>query len=87
VRGEAFLAAHQGRNAAAEFQKILDHSGVVMNEPIGALAHLGLARAHRLQEMGANARMAYEDFFRVWKDADADIPLLKQARAEYAAVR
>jgi DNA-binding winged helix-turn-helix (wHTH) protein/Flp pilus assembly protein TadD len=93
VRGEAYLAAHRGREAAAEFQKILDQRGVVFNEPIGALAHLGLARAYALQaeaatdnsrpELLAKARSAYEDFLNLWKNADPNIPLLTQARAEY----
>lgn len=94
VRGEAFLAAHQGGEAAAEFQKILDHPGVVLNQPIGALAHLGLARAYALQAQSAQdaaadaarakARAAYQDFLTLWKDADPDIPILQQAKAEYA---
>jgi len=82
VRGEAYRAAHQGAEAAAEFQKILDHRGVVMNEPIGALAHLGLARAYALQGDTAKARAAYQDFFTLWKDADPDIPILRQAKQE-----
>jgi len=84
VRGEAYLAAHQGSEAAAEFQKILDHRGIVLNEPIGALAHLGLARAYVLQGDTAKARAAYDDFLTLWKDADADIPVLIAAKAEYA---
>jgi eukaryotic-like serine/threonine-protein kinase len=84
VRGEAYLAAHQGRQAAAEFQKILDHRGIVLNEPIGALAHLGLGRAYALQGDTAKSRTAYQDFLTLWKDADHDIPILKQAKAEYA---
>jgi tetratricopeptide (TPR) repeat protein len=87
VRGEAFLAAHQGREAAAEFQKILDHRGVVVNEPIGALARLGLARAHRLQGLAANARTAYQDFLTLWKNADPDTPVFRQAKAEFAALQ
>jgi serine/threonine protein kinase/Flp pilus assembly protein TadD len=86
VRGEAYLAASRpGGNgeAAAEFQKILGWPGVVQNEPIGALAHLGLARAYVLQGDTAKARSAYHDFLALWKDADADIPILKQAKAEY----
>jgi serine/threonine protein kinase/tetratricopeptide (TPR) repeat protein len=84
VRGEAYLSAHQGREAAAEFQKILDHRGVVVNEPIGALAHLGLGRAYALQGDAAKARSAYHDFLTLWKDADPDIPILKAVKAEYA---
>ena len=87
VRGEAYLAAHQGREAAVEFQKILDHRGVVLNEPIGALAHLQLARAYSLQGNTTKARAAYQDFLTLWKDADSDIPILKQAKAEYAKLR
>jgi len=84
VRGEAYLAAHQGGEAAAEFQKILDHRGVVINEPIGALAHLGLARAYGLQGDTAEAKTSYQKFLTLWKDADPDIPILKQAKAEFA---
>jgi DNA-binding winged helix-turn-helix (wHTH) protein len=83
VRGEAYLAAKKGSSAAAEFQKILDHSGVVQNEPIGALARLGLARADALAGNINEARSAYRDFFDLWKGADPDIPILKAARAEY----
>jgi DNA-binding winged helix-turn-helix (wHTH) protein/predicted Zn-dependent protease len=87
VRGEARLAAHQGKEAAAEFQKILDHRGVVLYEPIGALARLGLARACALQGDTAKARAAYRDFLTAWKDADPDIPILKQAEVEYAELQ
>jgi len=97
VRGEAYLAARQGSEAAAEFQKILEHSGIVVNKPIGALAHLGVARAYVLQAQSAQgaaadaalekARAAYQDFLTLWKDADPDIPILKQARAEYANLK
>jgi serine/threonine protein kinase/Tfp pilus assembly protein PilF len=86
VRGESYLADHRGAQAAAEFQKILDHRGIVLNEPIGALARLGLARAYALQD-AARARTTYDDFFMLWKDADADIPILKQAKAEYAKLK
>jgi eukaryotic-like serine/threonine-protein kinase len=84
VRGQAYLAENNGPAAASEFQKILDHRGVVFNELIGALAHLGLARAYTLQGDSAKARVAYQDFFTLWKDADLDIPVLIQAKAEYA---
>jgi eukaryotic-like serine/threonine-protein kinase len=84
VRGEAFLAAHQGSNAAAEFQKILDHWAIVFNEPIGALAHLGLARAYVMQGDAVKARAAYREFLTLWKDADPDISILVAAKAEYA---
>jgi len=87
VRGEAYLAAHQGKEAVAEFQKILDHRGIVLNEPIGALAHLLLGRAYAMQGDTAKARAAYQDFLTLWKDADPDIPILKQAKAEYAKLR
>jgi len=87
VRGETYLTAHQGREAAAEFQKILDHRGIVVNEPIGALAHLGLARAYTMQDDTAKSRAAYQDFLRLWKDADSDIPIFQQAKAEYAKLR
>jgi serine/threonine protein kinase len=87
LRGAAYLAAKQGAAAEAEFQKILDHSGVVGNQPIGALAHLGLARARALQGHSAEARTAYMDFFTLWKNADPDVPLLKESKAEYAKLR
>ena len=87
LRGEAYLAARQGAAAAGEFQKIFDHSGVVGNEPIGALAHLGLGRAYALQGDTAKARAAYDDFFALWKGADPNIPILAQAKAEYAQLQ
>jgi eukaryotic-like serine/threonine-protein kinase len=103
VRGEAYLAGHQGKEAAAEFQKILDQRGAVVNEPIGALAHLGLARAYALQAgfvapgfspagaadpaALAKARAAYQDFLALWKDADPAIPILRAARAEYEQLK
>jgi len=87
VRGEAYLAAHQGSEAAAEFQKILEHRGIVLNEPIGALAHLQLGRAYAMQGDTAKARAFYNDFLTLWKDADLDIPILKQAKAEYAKLQ
>ena len=87
VRAEAYLAAHQGTEAAAEFQKIIDHRWIVVNAPIGALAHLGLARAYALQSYTAKARAAYEGFLTLWKDADPDIPILKEAKAEYAKLK
>ena len=83
IRGEAQLQAHNGAAAATEFQKFLDHRGVSIDFPLGALAHLGLARAYALQGDGAKARAAYNDFFTLWKDADSDIPILQQAKAEY----
>jgi serine/threonine protein kinase/tetratricopeptide (TPR) repeat protein len=87
VRGEAYLSAHRGQEAAAEFQKILDQRGVVVNETIGALAQLGLARAYVLQGDIAKARAAFEEFLTLWKDADSDIPIRKEAEAEYAKLQ
>ena len=96
VRGEAYLAAGQGYAAATEFQKILDHGGIVWNCWTGALAHLGVARANALQSRtspatGDAARLralaAYKDFLTLWKDADPDVPILKQAKAEYAKLQ
>jgi len=87
VRGEAYLAAHQGKEAATEFQKILDHRGIVLNEPIGALAHLQLGRAYAMQGDTAKSRTAYQDFLTLWKDADPDFPILKEAKAEYAKLQ
>jgi tetratricopeptide (TPR) repeat protein len=84
VRGEAYLAAHQGVQAAAEFQKILDHRWIVGSDPIGALARLQLGRAYALSGDKTEAKTAYHDFLTLWKDADPDIPILKQAQAEYA---
>ena len=87
VRGEAYLAARQGGDAAAEFQKILDHRGIVWNLPIGALVHLQLGRAYAMQGDTGKAKSAYKDFLTIWKDADPDIPILKQAKAEYAKLQ
>ena len=87
VRGEAYLAAHHGAEAATEFQKILDHRGIVVSDPVGALAHLGLARAYAISGDTAKARTKYQDFFVLWKDADPDIPILKQAKAEFAKLQ
>jgi eukaryotic-like serine/threonine-protein kinase len=97
IRGEAYLAAGQGNAAAAEFQKILDHSGIVWNCWPGVLAHLGVARANALQSrtsQGADANLArtraltaYKDFLTLWKDADPDIPILREAKAEYAKLQ
>jgi DNA-binding winged helix-turn-helix (wHTH) protein/Flp pilus assembly protein TadD len=84
VRGLAYLAARQSTEAAAEFQKILDHRGIVVSDPIGALARLQLGRAFALSGDKTKAKMVYQDFLTLWKDADADIPILKQAKAEYA---
>jgi hypothetical protein len=97
VRGEAFIAAGRGSAAATEFQKILDHTGIVQNCETGALAYLGLARASALQSRTnsgvaantahAKAIAAYEQFFSLWQDADPDIPILKQAKLEYETVK
>jgi eukaryotic-like serine/threonine-protein kinase len=87
LRGEAHLAAKQGDAAGVEFQKVLDHSSLVLNEPIGALAHLGLGRAYALSGDRAKAETAYQDFFALWKNADPDIPILVQAKAEYAKLK
>jgi hypothetical protein len=87
LRGQAYLMLHDGSAAAVEFQKFIDHRGVVMNFPWGALARLGLARAYAIQGDTAKARAAYQDFFTLWKDADPDVPALKQARAEYAKLQ
>jgi tetratricopeptide (TPR) repeat protein len=84
VRGLDYLATHQGSEAAVEFQKILDHRGIVVSDPIGALAHLQLGRAYALSGNKTKAKSAYQDFLTLWKAADPDIPILKQARAEYA---
>jgi serine/threonine protein kinase/Flp pilus assembly protein TadD len=84
VRGEAYLAVGDGNRAATEFQKFNDHRGVLTNFPWGALARLGLARAYALQGDTAKAKAAYQDFLTLWKDADPDIPILKEAKAEYA---
>jgi eukaryotic-like serine/threonine-protein kinase len=87
LRGQAYLLAHQGKEAAAEFQSVIDHRGIVLNFPLGALAHVGLGRAYALQGDTARARNAYQEFFTLWKDADPDIPILKQAKAEYAKLQ
>jgi serine/threonine protein kinase/tetratricopeptide (TPR) repeat protein len=87
VRGQAHLAAHEGSEAAAEFQKIIDHRGIISNQPIGALAHLGLARAYAQQGDTAKAKQTYQNFLELWKDADSDTPILKGAKAEYAKLR
>jgi tetratricopeptide (TPR) repeat protein len=87
VRGEAYLAARQGSEAAAAFRKILDHRGIVLNEPIGALARLQIGRAYVMQGDTAKAKAAYQDFLSLWKDADPDIPILIAAKAEYAKLK
>jgi eukaryotic-like serine/threonine-protein kinase len=86
-RGEAYLAARYGSEAAAEFQKILNHRGIVLNSPIGALAHLGLARACVLSGDTPKARAAYQDFLTLWKEADPDVPILQKAKDEYTKLQ
>jgi len=87
ARGQAHLAARQGAEAAREFQKILDHPGIMVGDPIGALAHLQLARAYAMQGETNKAKAAYQDFLTLWNDADPDIPILKQAKAENARLQ
>ena len=87
VRGEAYLATRQGAEAAAEFQKILDHRGIVGADPIGALARLQLARALALAGDRSKAVTAYQDFLTLWQNADADVPILVRAKAEYARLQ
>ena len=87
VRGQAYLSLHQGEQAAAEFQKFLDHRGVALNSPLAALAHLQLGRAYTLAGNTSKARDAYLQFLTLWKDADPDIPVLKAAKAEYVNLR
>jgi tetratricopeptide (TPR) repeat protein len=86
-RGQAYLQMRQGKEAAAEFQKILDHRGLCMTLPVCALSRLQLARARELSGDAQGARTAYQDFFALWKDADPDIPILKQAKAGYAKLQ
>jgi DNA-binding winged helix-turn-helix (wHTH) protein/tetratricopeptide (TPR) repeat protein len=87
LRGEAYLMLNDGNAAAAEFQKYIDHRGVVGNNPLGALARLGLARAYGKQGDTAKARAAYQEFLTIWKDADSNIPIYQQARAEYSTLK
>jgi hypothetical protein len=87
MRGEAHMAAHQGHEAATEFQRILDHRGIVGSDPIGALAHLQLGRAFALSGDTIKAKGAYQDFLALWKDADLNIPIFNQAKAEYAKLQ
>jgi len=84
VRGQAYLALLKGKEAEAEFQKILDHPGIVQNCLLGALAHLGLARSYEIQDDPTKARVKFENFLALWKDAEPSIPILKDARLEYA---
>jgi eukaryotic-like serine/threonine-protein kinase len=87
LRGETYLQMNRGTDAAAEFQKLLDHGGIVLNSPLGALAHVGLGRAYAMAGDTLKAKAAYNDFLTLWKDADPDIPILKQAKAEYAKLQ
>jgi len=87
LRGQAYLASHNGAAAAAEFQKLSDHRGIVVNLPTGVLARLGLARARALSGDTTGAKAAYQDFLTLWKDADADIPILKDVKAEYEKLK
>ncbi len=87
VRGQAYLALHQGKEAAAEFEKFIDHRTIVANYPLASLARLGLARAYALQGDSAKSRSTYQDFFALWKDADPEIPILQQAKSEYAKLK
>jgi hypothetical protein len=84
VRGKAYLAAHQPVEATAEFQKIINHRSIVLGDPVDAMTRLQLARAFVLSADKLKARAAYQDFLGLWKDADPNIPMLKQAQAEYA---
>jgi len=87
LRGKAYLAADQPTEAAAQFQKLLEHRGIVANAPVGSLAHLGLGRAYALSGDSAKAKASYQDFLTLWKEADPDIPILKQAKVEYAKLQ
>ena len=87
VRGQAYLRTHNGTAAAAEFQKMLDHRGIVQNFVTGSLAHLQIGRAYAMAGDTAKAKAAYQGFFALWKDADLDVPILKQAKVEYAKLR
>jgi hypothetical protein len=87
MRGQAYLAAHDGVAAATEFQKLIDHPGIVVNQPVGSLAHLGLGRAYALSGDNVKARASYENFLALWKDADPDIPVLIAAKSEYAKLQ
>ena len=84
VRGEAFLAEHKGVEATVEFKKLIDHRGIMLADPAAVLARLEIGRAWALSGDNDKAKNAYQDFLTLWKDADPDIPILRQARAEYA---
>ncbi len=87
VRGLAYLSVHDGAAAAAQFQRIVGHPGLVVNFPLGALARLGLGRAYVLSGDKDKARAAYQEFLTLWKDADPGVPILQQAKAEYAKLQ
>jgi predicted Zn-dependent protease len=87
LRGNAYLMLQDGNRAAAEFHKFIDYRGVVRNFPWGSLGRLGLARAYAMQGDITKARAAYQDFLTIWKDADPDVPILQQAKAEYAKLQ
>ncbi len=87
IRGQAYLAAHNGTAAAVEFKKLIDHPGIVLNQPIASLAHLQLGRAYALAGDASQAKAAYQDFFILWKDADPDIPILIAAKSEFAKLK
>jgi hypothetical protein len=87
LRGQAQLAAHNGPAATAEFQKIVNHPGMILNFVTGSLARLQIGRVHLMSGDSEKAKAAYQDFFNLWKDADPDIPILKQAKAEYAKLQ
>jgi hypothetical protein len=86
VRGESYVALHRGSEAVAEFHKVLDHRGVMVSDPVGVLARLQLGRAYAMSGDKDRTRSAYREFLTLWKDADADLPVLKQAKGEYAKV-
>jgi hypothetical protein len=87
VRGEAYLALRRGIEAAHEFQKILDHLGIVVTDPLGAIARLQLGRAFAMAKQTGRAKTAYEEFLALWKDGDPEIPILKEAKAEYQSLK
>jgi eukaryotic-like serine/threonine-protein kinase len=86
-RGQAYLAADEGSKAGVQFQKLIDHPGMVVNFPLGALARLQIGRAYARQRATAKAKAAYQEFFALWKDADPDIPIFIDAKAEYANLK
>jgi tetratricopeptide (TPR) repeat protein len=87
VRGKAYLKVGDGQQAAVEFQKILDHRSIVTNDILGALAHLQIGRAYAMAGDTAKAKAAYQNFLALWKDADPDVPILRQAKTEYAKLQ